>query len=444
MTPTASSSGNRVTRGIVTALLSRGVTVLMPLITVPMALGHLGATSYGAWTAALSLTSFAVFADLGLGVGLMTRLAGMDLASQGSEARKLVSSAYAAVGAVVGLLITAMWVSSIWVSWGRIVGGASADNDLIVLVTLTIFLINVVTALIVRVQFGVHQVSRSNLWQAVGSVTGVLGVALASLLDTSAPVFVILASGLPSTVALLNAFWFFAGRQGRLIRPAFRLVTWTDCRSLVGVGIRFSAITVLLSIGMSTDAVIIAHTVDLDVVPDYAITARLFGMLSAVVSALSIPLWTANARALHTNDLAWVRHMTKRMVVVSTMSVSALSVVAIALAPIFIDVWLGGAIAPSVALLSGLGLVSVVQATAAPLFMVQNAAEVLGPQTWGYLLFLGVVPVKWWISESLGMDFVPWVTAVGYCLIVLPAALVGYRQVVAREKRLGVECVSSI
>ena len=59
--------------GLATSVLSRGVAVLVPLAIVPVSLHYLGASGYGAWAASLAVTSMLLFADLGIGTGLMTR-----------------------------------------------------------------------------------------------------------------------------------------------------------------------------------------------------------------------------------------------------------------------------------------------------------------------------------------------------------------------------------
>ena len=74
-----------------------------------------------------------------------------------------------------------------------------------------------------------------------------------------------------------------------------------------------------------------------------------------------------------------------------------------------------------------------VLAVASPWFMVQNAAGVVRPQlvAWAAYLVLAV-PLKWWGAGALGMAAVPWLGAAVALVTVFPAALLGYRQVLAR------------
>lgn len=426
-----------VVRGVAAALLGRGLYVLAPLVTIPLALQHLGASGYGAWAAALSLTAFTSFADLGLGVGLMTRLAGALADNDRERARILVTSAYGFATAIIAFLIGGLWLSSAWINWASLIGGDSERDEAIVLITLTIFLLNVVAGLIVRVQYAAQQVALSNVWQSAASLMGIVGVVAAVMIDVSAPVFVLLAGAGQTAVSILNAVWFFAIGSGQPYRPLPRAFRGAEARSLIGLGSRFLVISALISLTMATDPLIIGHAEGLEAAAEYAVPAKIFGVLATVVSALSIPLWTANVDALRVGDLAWVRRITVRMTMLSSGSILVFGTTAVLFAPWAISTWLGGRLETSSILLWGLAAVAMVQAVAAPLFMVQNAAEVLRPQTIGYVLMLLVLPVKWMVVVAYGAEWIPWVTAVGYGLFIWPVAIVGFRHALRDKQARG-------
>lgn len=415
-------------RGVLTSFVSRGVAALAPIVTIPIALQFLGVEEYGAWAAALALTSLALFADLGLGVGLMTRLTGVLASGDLAAAKRLVSTAYATLILFVLILIGLLWTSTLFFDWASVVGGGSREIAGIVVVTLTVFLVNIPLSLIVRVQYATQEIARSNLWQAAAAVVGIASMFIAVHVASSAEFFIAVAAAGQVTVVVLNTAVFFGAGTGRRFRPSLAFISLKSASQLMLLGLRFLVISVLLSAVMSTDALLVANAVGLDAVPDLAIPARVFALLSVVVSVLTVPLWPMNAAAIATGDLAWVRRTTRNMTVIGVGIVAVLGLVGVLVAPWALGIWLDGEINPSVWLLTGLACVAIVQAVAAPAFMVQNAVEVLLPQTVGYLLMLICLPIKWWVAQNAGVDWVPWVTALAYVLIVLPATLVGYRR----------------
>lgn len=413
--------------------------MLSPFVTVPISLQYLGANLYGAWAAALSLTAVAVFADLGIGAGLMTRLAKATAEDDTPRARRLTSTAYLALSLAVVICLISLWVSSLFLDWAAIVGRTSGTEDTevepVTLLTLSAFILNIVGSLIVRVQYAMQQVGRSNIWQGAASFVGIAAVLAAAQIDAGSGFFIALASFSPVGVALINTVLFFSGERGRSISPRLSEFSLNDLKDLAGIGARFLLITVLMAVTLSSDNWIIAQTVSLSEVTNFAIPARIFAMIGIMTAILTSPLWPLNAAALQHGDVAWVRSTTRKMIIITGLAVGGLAGIGIILGPEAIGWWLNDAVIPSRTLLCGLGLMVFVQAVVAPLFMVQNGAGVLMAQTIGYSLFLTVVPVKWFIAAHIGTMWIPFAGALLYCIFVWPAAFIGYRQTLSRSSK---------
>lgn len=410
--------------------------MLSPFVTVPVSLQYLGASLYGAWAAALSLTAVAVFADLGIGAGLMTRLAKAMAEDDTSRARRLTSTAYLALSLAVVICLISLWVSSVFLDWAAVVGNSSGADDAemesLTLLTLSAFILNIVGSLIIRVQYATQQVGRSNIWQGAASFVGIAAVLAAAQIDAGSGFFIALASFSPVCVALINTIFFFAGRHGRSISPRLSEFSLKDLKDLAGIGGRFLLITVLMAMTLSSDNWIIAQTVSLAEVTNFAIPARIFAMFGVMTAILTTPLWPLNAAALQNGDIAWVRAITRKMVIITSLAVGALAGIGVLLGTDAIGWWLSDAVIPNRTLLCGLGLMVFVQAVVAPLFMVQNGGGVLTAQTVGYSLFLIVVPIKWYIAAHIGTMWIPFAGALLYCILVWPAAFIGYRQTLSR------------
>jgi O-antigen/teichoic acid export membrane protein len=157
--------------------------------------------------------------------------------------------------------------------------------------------------------------------------------------------------------------------------------------------------------------------------------------VGVLIAILTTPLWPLNAGALQNGDITWVRTTTRKMTVITSLSVAGMAGIGVLIGTQAITWWLSDAISPSKTLLCGLGLMVFVQAVVAPMFMVQNGGGVLRPQTVGYILYLTVVPLKWFVAANIGTAWIPFAGAVLYCLFVWPAALIGYRQTMARATK---------
>ncbi len=427
--------------GISTSFLSRGLAALVPLLVVPVGLEYLGATGYGAWATALALSAFVAFADLGVGTGLMTRLGHVsDSPETSPEAREIVSSAYLMMAGVSLLGLGLLWGTAPWVDWAGLLdapaGPAGASVEPIVLATLSAFFVNMFASLIVRVQYGLAQMGRSNLWQAAGSLSALAATLVAVRLDPGAGWFVAAATFAPVIVAFLNAGVFFgATGLGRAVAPKLSAFRPRVLMGLLALGGRFLVIAILMALAVAMDPWIVALTATLADVPSYSIPFRVFALIGTVSLMLTIPLWPLHARAVSSGDVAWIRRITTKMTIATPATIAGLSALAILVAPVVLPIWLGDQVTFNSRLWVGLAVWWVVQSATGPVFMVQNGAEVLWPQTVGYALFLLALPLKWWVSSRFGFEWMPYVSAVLYICVIWPVAWIGYRQSVTKAAR---------
>lgn len=424
--------------GILTGAVSRGVAGLVPIALIPVTLRYLGPDLYGLWMTVTALVGMAAFADLGLGNGLMTKLAPCYASGATAEARRYISSAYLCLSLLAAVLVGLLWSLSAAVPWARLFHTTDSatpdDARRMTLVCLTAFVVNVPLSLITRVQLAYQRISAANLWQGCGNLV-TLPLAVGAVAAGLSPVLVVAATVVgPPLVNLVNSLWFF-GRRRPDLRPGLTVADTAVAARLLRLGGLFLAVTVLTGIATNVDLVIVTHALGLHEAAAYAVPMRLFAQLGFVVALVSAPLWPANGDALARGDLAWVRRMTRRMTVVSAALVLALGgllVLVVSLVPTV----LGLAVTPDVTLLAGLLAWWLLLATISPRFMVQNAAGVVRPQLLGWSLYVVVsLPAKWYGVRQFGSASVPWIGLVTYLATVVPAALHGFRSALARHTR---------
>ncbi|ROT33173.1 lipopolysaccharide biosynthesis protein [Micromonospora sp. HM5-17] len=425
----------RLASGIVTAVLSRGTGVLIPLVLVPVTLSYLGADLYGLWMAVTALTGMVAFADLGLGNGLMTKLAPCYASGDTEKARRYISSAYLVLVTVSLGICVLLWLVSTVVPWASLLNATAtadpADARAVALVCLTGFVLNIPLSLVIRVQYAYQQVGRSNIWQAAGSLAA-LPLALGAVHAELPPVTVIAATILgPLLVNLLNTGWMYL-REMRPIAPRLGAVDPALARELLRLSGLFFVLTIVWSVALNADSLVVAHALGLEAVTTYAVPARVFNLLGFLVTLVNLPLWSANGDALARGHLGWVRRTTRRMTLFSAFAALVPAVVLVLAGDGLFAHWLPVPIGVDGWLLAGLGLWMVALAATSPWAMVQNAAGVVRPQLLGVSCYLVLSTVgKWYAAKWYGVAAVPYVSVVGYGLTVVPCTLYGYRRALA-------------
>ncbi|MEV1154545.1 oligosaccharide flippase family protein [Micromonospora chokoriensis] len=431
------SRGRRLLSWVATAAVSRAASALVPLALLPVTLKYFGADLYGLWTAVLAVTGMVAFADLGIGLGLMTRLAPCRVNGDANAARRYISSAYTAVSTMAFLACGILWLFSEFIPWSALFnasGSAAEDARLVALVCLTAFLLNIPLSLVARVQYAYQQVAASNLWQATGA-TLALPLALAAVYTDLPPIAVVASIAFsPVVVNIVNTAWTF-GLRLQDLRPGLRFVDRRGLRELLNLGGLFLLVTLLIALADNADPLIIAHLLGLTSVTAYAVPARLFAQIGALIMLMNQPVWPMHGEALARGDVDWVRRTVRRLTLASVLVALVPATLLVLFGEKLLAAWLPVPMGDR-SLLLGLALWWVALAAISPRFMVQNAAGVLRPQLFGYLLYLPIsVIAKLYAVHLFGLSAAPYAAVAVYTVVIFPAACYGYRRVLENTPR---------
>jgi len=406
-------------------------TLAAPLLTIPVTLRYLGTDLFGFWMIMLSITAMGMFADFGLGNGLLTRLSQSVATNDTVNARRLISTAYVTLGGVALALLGLIALIVPALDWPQIVktdnGLDPAAAQMVAGLCLTAFAVAIPLALVQRVQYAYQQAWRSNLWQVLGAATTVGSVYAAVFLQLS-PTLVIAASAFsgPFVILLNNVTYYGVGRRD--LRPGLRTVSAGTARSLLRVGFSFFFLSLLTSFSLNADNIIVATVADLQTVSEYAVTAKLFALLTLAITLVALPLWPANGEALARGDWRWVKKATRVTMLSSVAAVAVGGLVLVLARDALARLWLGNGHAISLGLAVSLTVWSVVVAFASPYFSVQNSVGLLRYQYVGWtLFFLASIPLKFLFYPVLGLPGIPTAGVVAYLTILVPTAVLGYR-----------------
>jgi len=417
--------------GVASSIASRTIAAISPLLLVPLTLNYLGAELYGLWVSIVALTSMALWADLGLGNGLLTRLTPVLTVGDRPAARRLVSTGYAGLLVVSSTAILALLLLSWTTPWASVLNIESADAaskaPAMALITIGGFLVNIPLSLIQRVQYANQQVSQSNWWQASGSLSSVAGAwaAVHAGLGTYWVVGAVAAG--PVVGNMVNSWWFY--RRNADLLPSLREADRRAARSLFGLGGKFFLISAVSSVALNADNLVIANTLGLEAVSEYSVPYRALSALGLLVTLINLPLWPANGEALAQGDTGWVRRITRRMTFLSVVGVLVPGAIIVAFSEPMFRLWLGASSttpAPDLVLLLAIWWACL--AAASPRFMVQNATGLMRPQLRGWVLFSALsLPLKFIGAQQIGLNGVVLAGITCYVTIMWPTAMLGYR-----------------
>jgi O-antigen/teichoic acid export membrane protein len=371
-------SKERYRRAALTTVASgcaRAVSLGTMLITVPLTVRYLGTERYSLWMTISSVVAMMAFADLGIGNGLLNAISETHGKDDQSAAARYVSSAFFMLGAIGALVLLLALAGYRIIPWAAIFNVKSAlaihEAGPACAVFIACFALNLPLGVVQRVQAGYQEGYKTHIWTGVGSVLGLAGVLAAIYMRAGLPWLVLGMAGGPVVASAMNGSVLF-GEQRRWLRPRMGNASGIAAKRVLSTGLMFFVMQVAIVVGYQADNLVIAQVLGAEKVAQYAVPFKLFSITPMLLAMIMMPLWPAYGEAMTRGDKDWVVKTLKRSVLLGL----GISLPANALLIVFgrqiVHAWVGPQIAPTLALLWGLGVWGVLAGISWPLGMFLN------------------------------------------------------------------------
>ena len=423
----------------ISALLAKVIAVSTSLVTIPLTLHYLGTERFGLWMTISSVVAILGFADFGIGNGVLNAVADAHGKDDIEEIRRSVSSAFALLSLVGVALLAAFATVYGLVDWGHFFNVTSQlarrEAGPATAVFILCFALNIPADVVQRLQLGLQEGFISKLWQLAGSLGGLVGVVVVIRLRLGLPWLIAALAGTPLLVTIANNVAFFGWMRPDL-RPGFRLMSRAVMHRIARLGLLFFVLQVAVAVAYSSDNFVVAKLLGPDAVTRYSVTAKMFSIISLGLSMFLGPLWPAYGEAASRGDLAWI----KRTLIRSTAAASILAALAaiplVVFGPAVLKFWVHQAISPSLLLLLGLGLWSVMDAAGQSVAAFLNGVSAILSQTIIATIFaVGCLTLKIYFVHKLGIAGVPWATLLSYaCISAIPLSILVPRVLASLRK----------
>jgi O-antigen/teichoic acid export membrane protein len=402
---------------------ARGISFLTMLISVPLTVNYLGAERFALWATISSTLALLVFADLGIGNGLLSVISG----SAGAEDREAAIS-YVSTGFFVLLAIAVVATGAFsalypFVPWQRILNLSSPqairEAGPATAVLIFCFLAQLPLGVGQRVQHGYQAGFINYSWDAAGNLLGFVGLLLVVHFRAGLVYLVLAVAGAPVLTGILNNATVFAFQRPWLL-PRFDRISRAAASRIFNLGFLFIVIQMSAAMGYQTDNLIIAQVLGAAKVTEYAVPLKLFAIAPSIVSMLIAPLWPAYSEALARGDVQWVREtLSRSMLVVVAVSVPA-NLVLVIMGPQILRLWVGPQVVPSALLLVGLGIWALLNSLSGTLAMFLNGVGFIRIQAiCSALMAISNVTLSIYLTHHIGISGVIYGTIVSQLVFML-------------------------
>lgn len=416
-------SQERHRRIAVTALSSaaaKGVSILTAFISVPLTVDYLGAERYGLWMTISSIIAFLSFADLGIGNGLLNAISEANGRDDQEMAEEYVSSAFFMLSAIAMSSAVIFSVVYPFIPWQRVFNVSSqqavAEAGPATFIFIGCFLLNIPLGVTQRIQMGFQEGFLSNIWQGFGSLLGLGGVVLAIYFKAGLPYLVLAMAGAPALVACLNGVVLFGFKQPWL-RPKISCISWNASRKIYRMGILFFILQLAAAIAFSSDNIVAAQVLGPGSVTEYSVAMRLFSVITMALGMILAPMWPAYGESIARGDIVWAKRMLARSLVWSFLLSVVPSIFLVLFGKDIIQIWVGPQIAPTLMLLMGLGVWTVIASVSNALAMFLNGVNALRFQViCASMMSISAIILKIFLAKVVGISGIIWGTVIAYVI----------------------------
>lgn len=297
-------------KNIAGSFIIRGFSIAISFILVPLTINYVNSTQYGIWLTLSSMVAWISFFDIGFGHGLRNRLAEAFARGDDKQARKYVSTIYALLAIIFGLIFFVFSGLNIIINWERLLNapnGLANELSKTAFIIFGFFCLQMVLKIISTIILADQKPSLSNLIDMFGQLLG-LGFVFFLSRFTNGSLFKLgFAIGSAQTITLILASAILFNGKYKKYRPAFSQVQFKEASHILNLGIKFFIIQVAAIVIFQTTNMIISRVMGPVYVTIYNIAYKYFFSIAMAFTIILTPFWSAFTDAYTQGDIHWMR-----------------------------------------------------------------------------------------------------------------------------------------
>jgi len=285
-------------------------SIIANFLLVPLTINYLDTENYGIWLTLSSFIGWFSFFDIGLGNGLRNKFAEAKALGNYKDAQAFVSTAYFTIGSISLSLVIVFFSMNQFIDWAQLFNANSSlegDLSLLLPIILAFFGLQLVVNLITSIYQADQNHSIEGKIQFFGQALSLLVIYLLTKTDKSSLlVFGSIFSALPVLILVgLNLFAFKT--TFKAFKPKFFLWKKEYLKEITGLGFKFFVVQIAAMVLFSTDNFIISKLFGPEEVVPFNVAFKYFSIVTIAFSVLITPYWSSFTDAYAKKDFDWIK-----------------------------------------------------------------------------------------------------------------------------------------
>lgn len=332
---------------MISAFIIKGGALIISLFSMPAYMRYFNNQEVlGLWFTVLSVMTWILSFDLGIGNGLRNKLVGAIVSKDRNKIKQYISSAYLINGALVCVALLLVFALFPLVSWNAVFNISEniiSQKTMLFAVQCVVvgILIQFFLRLISSILYALQISAIPNLLSLITSTTLLIIILFIPSLDAETnlkmlSIVYLLCVNIPLVIATIIIFKVKLRDCAPHIKY-FRKELAVDVLKLGGV---FFWCQIMFMIITTTNEFFITHFVGTRYVVDYQIYNKLFTLIGMLFTLALTPMWSAITKALNEKDVNWIKKAYKTMNIM-VLIMAATQFAFIIFLPFIVEIWLG-------------------------------------------------------------------------------------------------------
>lgn len=419
----------------------RGLALAVGLLTVPMTIKYLGAERFGLWMTISSAVALMQFADLGIGNGLLNKIAEAYGNNDWKRMKVLLGSGIGSLFMISMVVLVGFATLSTVLYWPAVFSAKSQiaiheTNSTLAVVVLASSL-NIALSWIIRTNLGLQEGYRNGVWQSLGNIAGLVALFLAIRMRAGLPVLVACIVFAKPLATVANGYHLVLKKHPWLAN-SMRYFRFSIGRELVVLGFWFLLFQALTSANNAIPNLVISKLLGLRNVAAFSVAARLSSAGVAVQSIILIPLWPAYTEAAERGHWRWIRSTLVRSMTLSGGAGLLFSAVMVVGGRWIISIWAGADSVPPQGVIWGLAIWIMTSSFYGPLTMLLNGLGKIRIQALvGLAVSVFFLALCVLLTKGFGVSGTAWAYGTGYTIpSIAVTGFIAYRTLSERQEVL--------
>lgn len=328
-------------------LVIKGLSIIVSLITLPLYLEYIEDKSLlGVWFTIVSILTWILTFDLGLGNGLRNKLT-IALGQKDFEASKsYISSAYSTIFGIVCLIIPIGLLLVKTINWNSVLNisekvmSVSDLNKILIIMFLNIsiqFFLRTINSIFYALQKSFFP-SFLTLCSSLSILLIVGGLNYFKVNFDNALIYLAYINLVCTNFPLMIATSYLFITKSHL-RPSINNINKTKALEILSLGGVFFWLQIMTLIIFNTNEILISNLVNPKYVVEYQIYNKFFVLMGTLFNIALTPLWSSITAAKSNNDFIWIEKIYKKIKKISYY-MFIVQILLIFILPSIVNIWI--------------------------------------------------------------------------------------------------------